>query len=253
MTTQTMQMQTVDPWDSVDNPQFRVPEYWGNVKIDTFFAALVKGVGKVPFNPSNHSADQRVTAIEINIAPIAEQNVQFPVSRSLIAESKTWAGMVLPSIKALGLSVRELNGKWVHVTAKPTGRTYTNSNGEIKEETTFEFTAVFPDEKACKDDYAARGHSTPSALTPTSAAPAPAATTTTSTTGNGSKEQETASKFLKVIVENACKGQQNLEVIRNTVAANLATMPLVNKFFSVDSPETMQMIMEKMQDWKNLV
>lgn len=55
-------------------------------------------------------------------------------------------------------------------------------------------------------------------------------------------ERETALKFLRVIVENAARGQSDLTVVRNTVAAQIATMPLVSKYFTVDSPETMNLI-----------
>jgi hypothetical protein len=65
--------------------------------------------------------------------------------------------------------------------------------------------------------------------------------------GNGSsKEKETALKFLKVIVENSSRGQTDPTVITNTVGANIANMPMVSKYFTADSPETMNLIMEAM-------
>jgi hypothetical protein len=234
-----MTTQATDIWNDVDNPQVRTGgEYFGQVKIDTYYCTLVKGTGKVPFDAGQHSIDQRRTAIDINIFPIAEQNISFDVSRNMIAESREWAGIVLPSIKNLGISARDLNGKWALVRTKGTGATYTDRNGETRERTTFEFVAVYSDEAACRAAYQLAGNG--------SAAPASAAPSTPATNGNGSKEKETAAKFLKPIVDNAVKGQTDLEVIRGTVAANISQFPQLAKFFTVDSPEVGQLILEAM-------
>jgi hypothetical protein len=242
-----------DPWERAENPQPRSSEFWGQVKISLYNAVLVKGVGKAPFDPQQHKPEQMVTGIDIHIAPLAEQNVSFQVSRSMIAESEEWASQVLPSIKNLGLSVRELNGKWARVGQKGTGSNYTNQNGKTRERTTFEFVKVFATEDECRADFHANGHPMPDleqnggssgtndayggtsggqALAPVQAAPV------------NNTERETALKFLRVIVENAARGQSDLTVVRNTVAAQTATMPLVSKYFTVDSPETMNLIAE---------
>lgn len=231
-----------DPWERAENPQQRSSEFWGQVEISLYNAVLVKGVGKAPFDPQQHKPEQLVTGIDIHIAPLAEQNVSFQVSRSMIAESKEWASLVLPSIKALGLSVRELNGKWARVGQKGTGSNYTNQNGETRERTTFEFIKVFATEDECRADFLANGHPMPDldqtngngngGHAPVQPQAAPANNT----------ERETALKFLRVIVENAAREQSDLMVVRNTVAAQIATMPLVSKYFTVDSPETMNLI-----------
>lgn len=228
-------------WDAIENPQVRSgnSDYFGQVKIDTYFAVLVKGMGKVPFDAGQHNADQRVTAIDMQIIPLAEMNISFEISRNLIAESKEWASIVLPSIKALGISARELNNKWVHVTRKPTGSTYTSKrDNQQYPETTFEFLAVYPDEAACRAAYQAAGGSAgtaPAQQQQSSSAPS-----------NGDKERETALKFLKVIVDNSARGQTDPAVITSTVAANIANMPMVAKHFTAQSPETMSLIMEAM-------
>jgi len=228
-----------DPWESADNPQLRAFDYWGVVTLSMYFAILQKGIGKVPFDPQVHSLDQRVTVIEILLSPLAEQNVSRPPERSMIAESKEWAGFVLPSIKALGISARELNGKYVRAHMKPTGETYTK-NDETKDKSTFEFLKIFPSEDECRKDYLASKGSNGS--------PTPAAV---ANGGNGSnKEKETAAKFLPVIVANAVNGQKDLEVIRKSLAVSLASYSQINKFFTVDSPQVMTLIMEKMAGGK---
>jgi hypothetical protein len=241
----TNQIITDDPWDTSENPQMRQFEYWGEVHIDMYYAILQKGVGKVPYDPAQHSIDKRVTAIEIAIVPIAEQNITDSINRGMIAESHEWAGIVLPSIKALGISVRELAGRYVRVRQKPTGQTYVNAKGETKDRTTFEFIGLFKDRNACVADYLTRG--APS-NTPTNTQYSGVNVSEEPTAANpGIKERDTALQFLKVVVENAVRGQTDLKVIRDTISLNVANMPLINKYFTVDSPETMQMIMEKMK------
>jgi hypothetical protein len=226
-----------DIFDDLDNPQVRegVYDYFAQIKLDTWYCILAKGVGKQPFDAATHKADQRRTAIDINLYPLAEQNISFDISRSMISESREWAGIVLPSIKNLGISARDLNGKWAHVRTKGTGNTYTAKDGSTKERTTFEFVELFADEASCR---AAFNGATSGAPAPVSA-PAPVA--------NGSDPGKVAAmKFLPVIVKNAVSGQTDLNVIRSTVATNLASMPQIGKYFTVDSPEVMDQIMGAM-------
>ena len=241
-----MSTATADVWDAIDNPQVRagVSDYYGQVKVDTFFCVLVKGTGKVPFDPQKHSADQRRTSIEIAMFPLPEMNISYDVSRNMLAKSREWAGIVLPSIKNLGISAQGLNNQWVHLRTKSTGSTYTNKNGETRERTTFEFVALFQDEATCRAAYNSAAADGPAPVQQ----PAPAAAPPNGN-GNGAgsqKEKDAALKFLKVIVENAARGQTDLGIIQATVAANIANMAPIAKFFTGDSPETMQLIMEAM-------
>lgn len=234
----TEQMQNVieDPWESAENPQLRQAEYWGLCNIDMYYAILQKDVGKVPFNPKEHSLDRRVTAIDIVIIPLPEHNASFEISRSMIAESKDWASVVLPSIKELGISPREINNKYVHVRFKPTGRTYINTNGETKESTTFEFVNVFPDEETCRADFLAHKNNQTDTKVDR-----------TTNSNCADKKRATAFAFLRPIVENAARGQTNRDVIHRTVAENISRFPVVAEFFTGDSPEVTTLIDEFMK------
>jgi len=236
-----------DPWDIADNPPVNHGEYWGQVEIALWYCVLQKGVGKVPFDPQQHSADQRRTSVEIKIFPIPEQNVSFDIKRDLIAESREWAGTVLKSIKALGLSAKEINGRYVRVKLASTGQTYTNGNGEERERTTFEFVKAFASEDECKADFLSGGAAPANTQPP--AAPHNSAQGTNGnghSNGNGNQEKQTALNFLRIYVQNAARGQTDLNVIRNSLAANISTQPLLAKYFTVDSPETMQLLAEEM-------
>ena len=227
-----------NPLDELDNPQVRQSEYWGQVAIDAYYAVLEKGVGKVAFNPQLHSVDKRVTALDVKLVPLGDMNITFDVSRSMIAESREYAGVVLPSIKAMGIAAKDLNGKWVRLTFAATGRTYIDKNGDTKDSTTVKFLQLFADEAACRADYLAThqpGTTLPADSTP-APAPAPA----------NNKERETALKFLKVFVDNAAKGQIDLGVIQRTLASNISMNPIVAKHFTADSTEAMTLIAEAM-------
>lgn len=232
----------VDPWDSAENA--KEPVYsnivWGQCKARSWWCVLEKGIGKVEYDPQIHNPDQRRTAIDIIILPLSEMGITFSLSRNMIAESREWASFTLPSIRDLGFSPKQLNDAWVKVQTVPltdkSGNvvTYTDSNGVVKEKTTLKFLAIFEDENACRADYLEN-----------SGKPAPQNTEYTGKqNGNGNKERETALAFLKVYVQNACRGQNDIEVIRKTLALNIAQQPLISKYFTVDSPETVQLIME---------
>ena len=228
-----------DPWESAENPQLRAMEIWGAAQIDTYYCVLQKGVGKIPFDPNVHPLDQRRTAIDIVVTSLPEMNMDKPARRELIAESREWAGIIHPSIKALGISARELNGKFVQVKFKPTGDTYTNGNGEVKEKTTFDFVKIFANEAACRADFQ-QSQNQP-------AGQPQAAVQSTAPNPNDNAEKQTALAFLKVIVENACKNQTDLTAIRNMVSQQIVAYGgPVAKFFTVDSPEAMQLIQSKM-------
>jgi len=147
---------TIDPLDAASSATLAPRSYYGQIEIDAWFCVLERGKGKVIYDPQQHSADQRRTAIKISLLPLPEQNVQFPLEREMIAESREWAGIVLPSLKALGINnVREANGKWAKMQQVPSGRKYRNAKGEEKEATTFKFLALYPDEAACQAAYMA--------------------------------------------------------------------------------------------------
>jgi hypothetical protein len=71
-----MTTQTFDPWEEANNPP--EPSYqnylWGRVIINAWACALVKGFGKVPYDPQEHG-DNRWTAIDIMIDALPEMNI----------------------------------------------------------------------------------------------------------------------------------------------------------------------------------
>jgi len=235
-------MTTVDPWDVASTATVAPRSYYGQLRLDMWFCVLQKGVGKVPFDDGQHSPDDRRTSVDIHLIPIAEQNVAFELKREPIAESREWAGIVLPSLQQAAvdagmisdpkeIDLRKMNGAWVKAEFVGTGRKYRGRDGTERESTTFKFLAVYADEAACRAAYAA---DTGRLLDDDDAFDAlPAAGG-----GNGNtKERETALQFVKVLVQQH-KGD------RAVVAEQIAAMPMLSKWFTIDSPEVVQLLQE---------
>lgn len=235
-----MAVQVLDAWDRASNPVSSFENvFWGELKIDAWLCALVKGQGKVPFDPAVHQ--RPATALEIEIVPLAEMNIANvkATQRSIIAESDEWRTISWESLKALGVAnLREVVSKWVKAEAVPTGDKY-ESKGKVYDRTTFKFLTLFNDETACRADYLTEN---PVTSIPTQqAAPTPAGN------GNGSNPEAAAAwQFAKVIVSNTMKGAigKPLDEAMTAVGVALSQYPGVSKYYTVQSPEVMELMMK---------
>jgi hypothetical protein len=233
----------VDPFSSADNADERqfTNEYWGEVIADAFYCVLEKGIGKVLFDEKVHPLDRRLTAVKLEVMPLAEMNLKFNLLRDVIAEFKDWTAVTLPSIKRLGISLRELNGKFVKCKLSPTGETYVSKDGAEKDRTAIEFMQVFNNQAECEADFAANGRPAKQAMPGLTSQPQ-----TVPTNGGNGKDpnKETALKFLRSVVTQAAANGADLNSVQAKVAESIANMPLINKHFTIDSPETMALIAE---------
>jgi hypothetical protein len=230
-----------NPWDVAMDPPKPVYENYGQMSVNAWFCALVKGQGKLPWDPNSLDPNtgtppRRYTAIDMSLNVLSEQPLNH-VERTMLAEFGEWVEIVLPSMKALGVTnLQSLNNAWVRCEMTPTGRTYQNQNGETKEATTFKFLQVFANEAECRTAWQAtkNGGGQPAQTTPTTAP----------TNGNGN-ERDTALKFLKPYVQNACRQSAgDLVKAQQVLAPMLAGQKLLAKYFTVDSPEVMQLLAE---------
>jgi hypothetical protein len=240
-----------DPWEAAANPA-NTQEFWGEINIDVWFCALAKGTGRVPYDPNQMTPDgktpRRYTAIEMKLIPLAQTNLTNPVERSMLAEFGEWVDIVLPSLRALNLTkLQELNKKFAHVEMVKTGKKYNKTDeatGETKSRdlTTFKFLGIFNTEAECVAAYTG-GNSTPG--TGQAAPAAPFDTTPANGNGNGpEKEKEAARQFLKVLVSNAARAAgKDIEKMRTELAPLIASQPFIAKFFTVDSPETAELML----------
>jgi len=219
-----------DVWESAENAQLLPSIYFGQVHISPWFCVLEKGVGRVPYDPQVHRADQKRTALDIEIQPLPSSGLEFAIVRNLIAEDRDWAGTILPSIKALGIAPKDLHQKWARVDLVETGKKYTNRNGEEKKLTTLKFLEVYQTEAECE---AAAAKLFGKTATDT---PAPAAAPASS--GNGNAEKETAKMFLPALWKQAGQDVTKfMELINNN--------PLTSKYFTVNSPEVLNLVTQQ--------
>lgn len=224
-----------DPFAAADNPAIRPADYFGKLEVDAWFCALVKGQGKVPFDGQQHPVDQRRTAIDLHVIPLADHKLSYPLTRGVIAESKEWTAIVWASLRDLGVqSLRELKDteRWCRVTTENTGRTY-QSNGSVKEATTFRFLALYPTEAECQAAFAAsrNGGGEDWLDAPAQAAPVNGSN---GTAHAEQRERDTALAFARILVKQSHSIPE--------LGERLAQYPLVGRFFTVDSPEISEMV-----------
>lgn len=213
-----------DPMETASNATLAPRTYYGEVDVDAYFCVLVKGTGKVLWDSDQHSIDERRTSIKLTVTPIAESGRPDPMEREMIAESREWVQITWASLKALGVtSVRDIKGKFAKVQFAPTGRKWTTREGEEREATTFKFLAVYGTEDECRDAWAADN------------AGAGAAPAEEDAPAAGSAERATAYEFLKVLV-NTHRSD------RAMLATTIASIPQISKWFTVDSPETVELL-----------
>lgn len=205
-------------------------EVWGQAFVAVWRAALVKGEGKVPYDPTNKLHKNMVYAIDLSIVPIMEQSAK-PVERSLIQNSKEW-GMIQKSIKDLGVTPSEIDQKYVRIAFEPTGETYNNANGETKNKTFIKFLKVFKNEQECIADYGAVNMGDVAPATDDNAG-VPAA---------GQKEFESAKKLLEASIRSALKSVSEPEEVKALVLVKVKASPVMARFFSESSPELDDMI-----------
>jgi len=214
-----------DPYDAAMNPPERpqTSRWFGQMFVDVWPCVLTKGVGKEPYDDAVHDADKRLTAIQLELVPLSDYSVSFTMTRDLIAEFGAWPKVTLPSIKAIGADLRSLNKAWAAIEFAPTGRKYTNSQDEAKEETTFVFVAVFDSEAACREAYEVFN-----------AVEADASEPAEPTNGNG-KERAAAAMFL-----NPLWVQSGKDVVK--FSELLGKTNVVKDHFTLESPEVQEVI-----------
>lgn len=229
-----MTNQVYDPMQAAMNATEPVYEklYWGQVSLNVWACALVKGQGKIPYDPNVHARPN--TAIDLSIMALPEMNItnMAITERKMIAESTEWVKFALKSLKDLGVtSLPTIVDRWALVEAVPTGETY-EKNGKTNEKTTFIFKKFFANEAECRADYVA--HKLAGGQGVSAAPVAPAA--------GDELRKATASKFLKSVVENAIHGEKDPTTALNKAATAIAGFPALSEFFSGTSPEVLDIV-----------
>lgn len=210
-------------------------EVWGMLSLAPWKAALVKGEGRVAFDPNVHKS--MVWAIDLSVLPIDAMRAK-PVERQMIQSSKEW-GEVQKAIKGLGVEPSDINGQYVRACFEPTGETYTNREGETKNKTYLKIVKVFPSEDECTKDYLYQSEDEK-----------PQAEEGEENLMAGGKEYTAAYKLLQAIVRNSAKGKKTLEEIQANAEPRIKASPVAAKFFSVDGVEFKALAEEQLLEAK---
>lgn len=219
-----------DPFAAAVEAAERSGLLYGQMQVSASFIVLQKGVGKSAYIEGQHDPKDRRTEITLVLNPIEETGITTLFTRSVIAESQEWSQTVWPSLRdGCGQSqLRDLDNKFVKAELVKNGRKWTDKSGQEKEGTTFKFHAVYPDQAACVAAFYADGNTARTPNNNTTPSADPGAIDMTPSAQN--PERETAKQFLIVLGKQAGGDKTVLEKL-------LGTMPLITKYFTVDSPE----------------
>jgi hypothetical protein len=223
------EIDTYDPWEAAANASAPPATFYGQITIDTWPCVLVKGQGKVPFDPGQHRAEDRRTAIDITITPLAESRAQFVIQRSIIAQSPEWYRHIWPSLKALGLNnPKQAVDRWCKLEQVPTGRKYRNRQGEEREARTIKFLALYDSEDACRAAYLAeRGRQPGDDDDIPDVDDAPVV--------SDDRERQTARQFLETLAK-----QHHGDL--TAIHAAVANIPLITAHYPIGSEELAQVV-----------
>lgn len=233
--------------DELDNPTPEVKEYhfWGQPALEVFEGCWMKGAKEpVRYDPELHS--WKKTYVQIVIFPLPETGAQYNTTITLATSSDDYIKATMPSIKALGISPRELPKFFVHGVRKPSGRTYKKGD-EVKEIQDNLFLELFKSQDEAAAAYLQWKAGSPAsplsdADFPAMPESAPAPAVTPSTPGN-----DILLKFARALVTNAAKDNKDLTAVTEKVRTQLEANPMMKGKYSVESAEIMEMIIEACQ------
>ena len=149
-----------------ENPVERTPEYrtWGQVASLNVWDAVWSSGAWLQFIPGVHAPKDKRVRIELLIIPIDEMNARYNVDQKFTQDSRDWASVTFPSIKALtvplGIKVQDIVGRFVLVNKKPNGKTYDKKDATTGQPTGQKgtlsdllFERIFASMDECTADY----------------------------------------------------------------------------------------------------
>lgn len=242
-----------DLLDQVDNAVETKPEYstWGVCWAEFFEAVWPKGSSAPErFDPSIHNPADKFIRGEIIVTPITEMNARFSAEwKGNVTgwNNRDWAAVILPSIKALGISARQVSGTFVKITKRPNGKFYEKKKdgvktGEKAELTDFLFVKIFESEAACIQDYLETKAGSP---TDASADIFPdAATAPAQAAASVAAPDALLLKFAAALVKQAAtQAPGDLAKITELVSLQISKNPMLAGKYTMESPEIAEMIL----------
>jgi len=145
--------------------------YYGKLEASEQLVCLVKGVGRVPYDPSDPAQAKKRAHVAVTIAVHCEKRDGDPytIGRTMLVEDKQqpdWRDVTLPSLEMLGVpSLDSLNGAWACVELVPVG-TWIGRDGIERTRTAIKVVALFDTETAMHAARRGHGRGEPTAEVP---------------------------------------------------------------------------------------
>lgn len=160
MAAETLEAQDLEFLDSAEQAKAPPPQnrhLFGRMKLEWQYVALVRGSGKVPWNPRDHTEEQKLHGLEFVMDPLPSNPNQFQTKRNVLAESTEFETVIRPSLTKLNQRLSAVAaGVWCEVEMVPTrkyaSKTEVDEAGKpvMKNATVPAFRRIFPDEAACE-------------------------------------------------------------------------------------------------------
>lgn len=244
---------TVDPWQAALDAKEAPQVIYGEVMFDMYSCALVKGTGKVPFDPTQHAAGQRRTAVKVGVYPLIEMGLSFATEREFIAENggDGWLKVTLPSLKALNVTdLRKVNKAYAKAEIVAYGTYTKKDNGETRSLTAPKFLALYATQEECLAAFVQESGYTPVTAEPTGLPLGDINDQLFGENGGGlgspqnghNKERETALAFLPAIVRQCFHVNRNEGIDTAKLEQQLNGNALLSKYFNMASPEVMEAV-----------
>lgn len=95
--------------------------YFAQFDYDVYECVFESGLP--PFDANYHKPGQMRHAVHLMHTPLPSAKTDMSFDRKMVAETREWLNITLPSIVSLG-GITAMKGKWVQYEFAPTGRTY---------------------------------------------------------------------------------------------------------------------------------
>lgn len=180
--------------------------------------------------------NKRELEVTMVVNPIEETGLTKLMTRQFIANNYgEFATIVWPSLKNCGLKqLNELNKKFVKMEIVEARKYKDKTTGELKSATTFKFHGVYADKAACVAELHKSGQPVSTLnVAPSSNPGDPMAIDMAPNASN--PERESSKLFLPMLVKAAGGDVNQLKTM-------IASMTPLNKYFTVDSPEVVELL-----------
>lgn len=212
----------LDPMEAAVKDAENASHVFGQMMVDAQFVVWKKGE-RIRAWVEGESTENRTTQLTFRMNPLDLTGMTRMIEKQAIAIFSDWTRIIWPSLRDLGCKTpKEIEGKWAHAQLVP--------KQQDSPYTTFKFIAIYDNEADCIKAWENQFGSS-EAHTPSS-------------NGNGAAqavsqpndaERTAALSFLPAIV-NANKSDLT------KLAAALAGMSPLNKYFTIDSPEVQALL-----------